>query len=60
MKVLDEQVRAQGRDLVAAGRSEGQALAELDGRRARWTAIARRTLDERLASQRPMATSAEG
>jgi hypothetical protein len=60
MKVLDEQVRAQGRELVAAGRTEAQALAELDARRARWTAIARRALDERLASQRPPPDPAEG
>ncbi|MDP8923929.1 MAG: hypothetical protein M3O34_13740 [Chloroflexota bacterium] len=56
MKVVGEQVRAEGRALVAAGRSELGALGELDKQRPRWLAIARRELDQRLPSRSAPAT----
>ena len=51
MRVVGEHVRAEGRALVAAGRSELQALAELENRATRWTAIARRELDQRVPAR---------
>ena len=50
IKAVGEQVRAAGRELVAQGRSDAEALAELDARRTQWTALARRALDEQLRS----------
>ena len=60
MKVVGEHVRAEGRVLVAAGRSELQALSELFNQAARWQTIARRELDQRVPRRPPdSATAAE-
>lgn len=56
MKVVGEQVRAEGRALVAAGRSELQALGALGNQASRWLTIARRELDQRVPP-RPSPTS---
>ena len=49
MKALSCQVRGEGRELVALGRTECQARAELEGRRADWTCLARWRLNRQLA-----------
>ncbi len=48
MKVLAQEIRAEGRRLRARGRSDLDALADLDGQRSRWLARGRALLDERL------------
>ncbi|HYU19299.1 MAG TPA: hypothetical protein VEQ11_11445 [Chloroflexota bacterium] len=50
MKALAERYRAEGRRLVAEGRSDSEAVVQLDASRARWTAVARRLLEERVPS----------
>ena len=52
---LDEKIRAEGRRLRASGRSDLDALADLDGQRSRWLARGRALLDERLGP-RPAAS----
>ena len=49
IRSVGEQVRTAGRELLARGHTEAQALAALDARRAAWTALARRALAELLA-----------
>ena len=51
MKVLAGEIRAQGRQLRAGGRSDADVLAALETGRAAWTARGRQLLDERLASR---------
>lgn len=48
MKVLGEEIRAEGRRLRAGGRNDLDALAQLGNQRARWLARARALLEERL------------
>jgi hypothetical protein len=48
MKVIAQEVRAEGRRLRASGRADLDALADLDGQRARWLARGRALLTERL------------
>ncbi len=52
VRALGERLRAEGCKLIGAGRTEPQALSELDAARARWTAAARgmlaKALDEGL------------
>ena len=50
-KVVGEHLRAEGRALVAAGRSELQALGELESQATRWTAAARQELDQRVPAK---------
>jgi len=57
MKDVGSQMRLEGRRLVEAGRSEIQALGELDAARPRWTAVAVRALDAILASRATAATT---
>ena len=51
MKVLASEVRAQGRELRAGGRSDADVLAVLETGRATWMARGRALLDERLATR---------
>jgi hypothetical protein len=55
IKQLGEHLRSEGRSLVSVGRTDAQALAELDASRSRWTTIARRILSDQLAD-RPAGT----
>jgi hypothetical protein len=57
MRSLGDRLRAEGRRLVASGRTEAQALADLDAGRARWTAVARGLLAD-LNPQAPPDTGA--
>jgi hypothetical protein len=49
MRSLSDRLRAEGRRLVASGRTDARALTDLDAGRSRWTALAR----ELLASKYP-------
>jgi len=53
MKQLAAEIRAEGRRLRASGRSDLEALADLDSQRARWLARGRALLDERLGPMGP-------
>jgi hypothetical protein len=59
MKVLAQEIRAEGRRLCAAGRSDLEALADLDGQRSRWLARGRALLDERLGPRPSAPADAE-
>jgi hypothetical protein len=56
MKTVGLPMRLEGRRLVEAGRSEIEALAELDAARSRWTAVAVRALDVILANRATAST----
>jgi hypothetical protein len=59
MKVLAQEIRAEGRRLRDAGRADLDALAVLDAQRSRWQARGRALLDARLGPRLPLASDGD-